>query len=321
MKASLLRGAACALVALASGCESRALNGGSLDGGTVETVPFGGITSIATQQNDPWMLVVDGGEIFWMNQHVIGGFYKAPKTGGARVALYEGDLTHVSTFALDATSIYFPQHDADHDGIYALPRTGGAVRQVVSKATTDTVVVAQGFLYWEEAGPVVKKAPVTGGDATTVLLPSGGSDVPTPIVAAASDAVYASLAPDKLARIPLDGSAPTAVDSPLSLQGLAFDADTIYFVSAQGTAMRKSGGSPQLLVAGATFTGVAVDDRFVYTVEDSDDGRILKIPKLGGPASVVAEHQRGPRIVAADGVNLYWNCAAEGAVKWAFRGP
>jgi hypothetical protein len=311
---------ACAVLALDVGCDARALNGGSeVDAGTVETASFGGLTALATHQNAPWSIAVDGGEVFWLNQHVIGGVYKTAETGGPRIALVERDLSNVRSFALDATSVYFPQQD----GIQAVARSGGAVREIVSGTSAESLVVANGFLYWEEtpsAGPItVKKAPVGGGAATTIALPDGqAGDVIEPVVAASTDAVYASLALQKLARIPLDGGPVTAVASPPVVHGIAFDADTIYFAAGQTVvAMSKNGGAPQELAAGTAFSGVAVDEAFVYAVDDTADGRVLKIPKHGGAASVVAAHQGGPHTIAVDGVSIYWNCFTEGAVKRA----
>src|SRR5262249_21179359 len=121
-------------------------------------------------------------------------------------------------------------------------------------------------------------------------------------------------------RIPFDGSPATSL-SFQALSSMAFDNDNIYFTASDTVdVVPKTGGTPKHL-APAFSGGVAVDDVSVYFSDQrtASLGRILRVPKQGGPVTELAVGQTRPASVAGDGTSVYWNCAEEGTIKKASK--
>ena len=53
-------------------------------------------------------------------------------------------------------------------------------------------------------------------------------------------------------------------------------------------------------------TDLAVDDQYVYWVDDLPVGTIMRVPKTGGTPSVVA-HDASPVAIAVDANAVYWS--------------
>ncbi len=77
--------------------------------------------------------------------------------------------------------------------------------------------------------------------------------------------------------------------------------DTIDVVS-------KAGGCPRHLAAVQNPGGISMDEAFVYFADSMmPDGRVLRVPRTGGPATAIVEHENGPGTLAVDTTSVYWN--------------
>ena len=105
------------------------------------------------------------------------------------------------------------------------------------------------------------------------------------------------------------------------LKGIAVDAEWIYVIDEHESVVRvpKAGGAPETLRPREEHIrypgGIAVDDAFVYWTTlgyTAREGRVVRMPKTGGPAVVLADKQPRPWRLAVDDTTVYW--ANEGIV-------
>jgi hypothetical protein len=105
------------------------------------------------------------------------------------------------------------------------------------------------------------------------------------------------------------------------IDAITMDATDLYFTSEDGWLYRlaKTGTSAPVRIApagapGSLYTeGIAVDDDHVYWTALGDGlegGAVLRAPKAGGPADILAPHEARPWSIAIDGDSVVW--AAEG---------
>ncbi len=100
------------------------------------------------------------------------------------------------------------------------------------------------------------------------------------------------------------------------------DATSIYWGDPVTDTIMKvplSGGCPTVIATAHLITGcnIAVDATSVYWTEGSGDpaGNVMRAPKGGGAATVLASGQEYPSEIAVLGTTLYWlNSAANGAL-------
>jgi hypothetical protein len=99
---------------------------------------------------------------------------------------------------------------------------------------------------------------------------------------------------------------------------------TIYFAAKDTIdAVPISCGTPQHLGPAQTPGPVVADGPFIYYSEGaSTTGRISKVPKSGGPLTVVANTATRAGSLAIDATSIYWSSNLEGTIrKAAKRGP
>ena len=84
---------------------------------------------------------------------------------------------------------------------------------------------------------------------------------------------------------------------------------------------------PQILSTSlARPRGIALDETYVYWVNeglgaDTDTGTVLRIPKIGGTAEKIADHQGGPAYIAVDATSVYWtNRGSSEVMTWRKSG-
>lgn len=116
-----------------------------------------------------------------------------------------------------------------------------------------------------------------------------------------------------------DGSGVTTLYEEMlaSFERMAGDATTIYALDAlngQLVAVPKAGGAPTVLVPKGTYgflgaQGVAVDDANVYFLgleSSSNQGVVGKVPKTGGPITVLVTGDARGSGLAVDATNVYF---------------
>jgi hypothetical protein len=177
------------------------------------------------------------------------------------------------------------------------------------------------YAYWTnfETG-TVQRVPKCGG-APTVL--ASGLDEPFRI-AVGTDAAYVS-SPGGLFEVPLAGGAPSMI-APLAnyipSTDLALDTAYLYWIdwdpqagSAFQILRRALGGGAIMMVAAvqvgagaAPGSAIAVDDAYVYVGAGSwTESAVLRAPKNGGAATLVALANHVPTGIAVDGTRIYWS--------------
>ena len=122
-------------------------------------------------------------------------------------------------------------------------------------------------------------------------------------------------------RVPKAGGATqtvvAAADNPISI---AVDETHVYFpraFSPDGMVLRapKEGGVPELVVADVDNPwDFAVDETHLY-VSEQNRGRVIRVPKTGGDAEVLASGWLGTGWIAVGGGNAYFQTCAVGSCQ------
>jgi hypothetical protein len=253
--------------------------------------------------------------------------------GTAKTALLSVDSVSVYLYQIDT-----PVLGASGGGaILSIPKEGSA--PVLISETGAPLVAATSLaadVYWLEvpgqicppqggqcSAPLpnlVKSSPLRGGPISVVTQfdPSIG----IPDIAVTATTVFLP-APDGLLGFPTlsgvpDGGIPPLLAAGLNCKALFSDTDAIYCYN-EGSVV--TGPAPITRVAsdGTTTTlgmtinaqdsvgaGFAFDDTYVYWVDDTTVGTIMKAPKTGGTATVVAR-DTNPIAVAVDATSVYWS--------------
>lgn len=121
------------------------VDAGPTNTGSVMKMPIGGgaIVTIATGQNIPLDVKVDGTSIYWVNQGDVtmadGMVMKAPLAGGSLVTLATGQDT-IFDLAIDSTTVYW--NDWGQQTVNP-PKTTGSIVSVPLGGGTPTTIAAQ----------------------------------------------------------------------------------------------------------------------------------------------------------------------------------
>ena len=92
------------------------------------------------------------------------------------------------------------------------------------------------------------------------------------------------------------------------------DADAVYIAALEATfRIPLAGGAPEVLSWGAG-KGLAMDATHIYV--GAADGRVLKVPKTGGPALALSKSDLYPSDIAVDDENVYWITRTESGALW-----
>jgi hypothetical protein len=194
------------------------------------------------------------------------------------------------------------------------------------------VIADDARVYWAVTDGIWS-VPLEGGAVAQLIT---GELQPTAIAADKDDVYFAAMNPvdgtSRMGRVNKAGG-PVEIlwsDTFVRPAGIALDADTIYWVRGDGwsegddrsaiLSMPKAGGEAHTLAfdqSGAL--ALAVDDEKVYwlnagQMDDYGAGELHSISKKGGPAYVLATHQKNqdwtqtssPKAVAVDATNVYW---------------
>ncbi len=233
--------------------------------------------SIISQGSSPGVPAVDPSYIYWPDAQntADGGIMRAPKDGGAAVALTPGQNNPFAV-AVDSTSVYwvtYSNNPPSYGGVFSAPVGGGAVVPLVptGESWANAILVNGAGIFWDD---------------------------------------YAS---NQIRTAGLDGSAPTTlagsavgVDTP---QQMAIDGQYVYWSNRFAFTIQKAplgGGGLVNLATGQDPVAVAVNSVNVYWANYST-GTIQKAPLAGGAASVVATSGGdGAWSIATDGTNVYW---------------
>ncbi len=153
-------------------------NGNGVDPSSINQAPKNGsgpVTTLATNQDYPQSIAVDGTSVYWVNYDT---FAKTPIDGGAIVTL--GQQQVVGNIAVGPNRIALGQYDGNGDagtiGLYALD--GGSISSTVIEPFPFQIALDSQYVYASTYTTIVA-APLDGGASVDAVL---GEKLPQGIV-------------------------------------------------------------------------------------------------------------------------------------------
>lgn len=237
----------------------------------------------------------------------------------------------ITSFALDATSIYFTATDLsgvgqEHFGVYRVAKTGGAAEELtLGDFETMAVAVDGPNVYYVTHDKTAEKATlyrVTAGNTPVSVdeIPFVPYEGPGHETVVAKGWVYWA-GNSALRRVPTSGGAGEWMGG-AGLDAIAVD-DTHAYTLASG------GFEPTGSVLATTLGGdeyqplaeslprpmdMAIDDTSVYLVmlgetTQQTDGSVVSLPKTGGTTTPLVSNVPGMLTIAVDAVDVYYSAA------------
>jgi hypothetical protein len=244
------------------------------------------LTTLATGQDHPAAIVVDGTNVYWSNLNTTtfgSNFLMKVPVGGGTPSLVQYVTNVVGAITQDASNLYL----ASNFEVYQVTKPGGTIPASLANPV--------GVTY------------------------SNNKPYP-PLTGMAVDAQYAYVTTQgAITKVPLGGGSPTAVTflvNGATPQGVAVDATNVYWafqcLSSTGgcstggvSSIPRIGGTVKSIAPGISPAGLAVDATYLYWT-DNAAGTVMKAPLAGGPAVTIASSQNYPYAIAIDNTNIYW---------------
>lgn len=262
---------------------------------------------------------------------------KIDKDGKNRVGLVPGVL-EPSTFNPTSVAVrdgfvwWGGYTNAAYGGVNRMPSGGGMIQNLDACNTVFSVMPESSsrvFVVTGDcgAGPRIRRIDI-GGTTTTSALDDPGEyeyglygwgDLD-------QDHVYwvSRKQLHSIAKTFIDGEAFTTLRSvdATNWQAIRVD-DRIYALAGSGLyAFSKDGATSTDLVTNLESTaargGIALDATHVYFT-DATRGRVLRVPRAGGPAETLVSGQDAPTSVAVDAQYLYWANLTNGGSVWRLK--
>lgn len=302
----------------------------------------GGPAVIASEiQLTPTNMVSDGTSLFWVSGVDTGGPASSMSINGGTINTVVPGPIGGGTIAVDQANFYY----LGAGGIVSAPKGGGGspslVNEPIDAATTsiESFTVLGSNAYWLEVAPgtgnnltddyAVKSGALLGGGSITTLFtfeqsgPGGfGIGVSSSTVFVNESSGLGQLYPFPIEQTIADGGLPTPV------AGLPFDGcqslisdsaavvcetlGSILGIADDGTVTTLG----TVVLNGQTGGNVAVDDTYVYWLDSTTVGTVMRAPKTGGSATVIARDTQ-PVAIAVDSNAVYWSDQGGNIMKLA----
>jgi hypothetical protein len=248
-----------------------------------------------------------------------------PVGGGAIQTVVAGPVGS-NFIAVGATSVYYVSASST---LYSAPKAGGGTPTLLS--TTGALAYGASALgstlYWLELNNgtcTLKTTPLDGGSISTLTsFPfNQGSNLAS--FAVTDTTVFLTNRTETLLSFPLaglpDGGTPTTVPGMIGpCWPLLSDTSAVYCDTGSSMLSITSTGASSTM--GPVVTGsmtdlgsAASDETFVYWLDTTTVGTVMKAPKAGGAMTTIA-HDTGPAAIAVDANSIYWSDQAGNIIR------
>lgn len=270
-----------------SGGTSTGTGGGSSGDPSLSGTACSVVTTLASGLNFPASMAIFGDTLYVVTDDPQGTpegtglVLSVPITGGTPVVLASNQL-HPQGIAASASRVYW----SSGDEVKTMPVGGGPVTLIAGgQSSAGSIVLDATSVYRGNRGDGrIMKAPLSGGDATTLFSPGSSGVIGSLNLALDAENVYWSATGEQLGsgsvmKAPIDGGAATTLASGLSSWGaVAVDATNIYWT----------------------------DDVTLHADNTQGPGKVTKLALDGSSAAVTLATQRFPQALAVDGTSVYW---------------
>ena len=269
-------------------------------------------------------ILFDGQTIYWAGGAAL---WRIERDGSGQQKLAD-EPTHAVAIALTADRLLWVTpgaHAADfRDGaIRSVALEGGEVELVAERWFPVDLAVHGDRIHWVEIdGGWRASSRLDGSDLQQLEQAETGF----PSLAAGDAGIAWATSGNTTARVMLQpaggGPARALAEDQSGPDDLLLDGEDLFYTSHflfgddPASVMRAEtagGGAEILLTDLEERPGIALDGDHLY-VADGAGGRVLRLPRAGGPAEVLAAGQPGPVAVAARGSAVVFTCA-DGSVR------
>jgi hypothetical protein len=225
-----------------------------------------------------------------------------PKTGAIATLT---PTSEAPVFAVDAAHLYWA---SDGASLHRVPLGGGETEILAPVIEVGGLALDDSDVFFTD-DTYVRSIPKTGGAVTDLVTVTNA--LVGVVVDDDSVFFFRGTTNGSLHRVAKSGAEPKVLIGSTEIDDIAIDELRVYItLRAEGPyGIDKTGTNGALLTRHPGARSIAVDATDVYFT--TDDGSVLRVPKAGGEARLVAEGQGVVTDVAVDDTSVYWTRVAD----------
>lgn len=268
------------------------------------------IVVLADGQRNPHAIALNQERVFWTEGTSPGSVATVAKAGGQWTKLVESKSP--GEIAVDESRVYWLSTSAP-GALLSMPVEGGAPMVLATTdGFADAFAMDEAYVYWSQVKDAegvdigrIMRTPKEGGETVVLAQTAEAYAMAADAVSIYWMAIGGAL--EGIKKLPKDGGAEPAlvVNDIGSGHRIVVDAESVYYGIGEGLAkVAKGGGEAVVLRQGGTPFGMAVDEEHVYWATNYEG--VLRLPKAGGSAEVIATGSFHAAAVAVDATHVYW---------------